>query len=190
MSGEVSVSGSGPASESPKKASAAPAEPVAAVEAVSAASSGIAADGSWTPAFPGQRRPFEVGHGLSIRHGANAMLRLAPRAEELAGDLRELVPAASPSDEPTIRLLALVLARVEAANAYLDEHGLFRADGDGEIQPVLKALSTWENTAARLLDRLGCTPVSRASLGLDISRTGDALAAYLEARRAPEEPGS
>lgn len=129
------------------------------------ASSGIGEDGRWVPAFPGQRRPFEPGHELTVTHGAKAVVKLAPRADEIATDLRSIVPGAGEPDEPTIRLLALVLARVEAANAWLDEHGLFR-DGKGEPQPVLKALSTWENTAARLCDRLGLTPTSRAQLGL------------------------
>jgi hypothetical protein len=46
-------------------------------------------------------------------HGATADLALAPRAEQIADGLRELVPAASSSDGPTIRLLSLVLARTE-----------------------------------------------------------------------------
>jgi hypothetical protein len=98
------------------------------------------------------------------------MIRLAPRSAELADDLRAIVPAVSDSDEPTIQLLALVLARVEAANAWLAERGIF-VDGTGEPQPVLRALSTWENTAARLCDRLGLTPTSRAALGLDLARS-------------------
>ena len=122
----------------------------------------------------GWSRPFEKGNTLARRHGAMATLSLAPRANEIATELRELVPTRSESDEPTIRLLALVLARIEAANAWLDEHGLFR-DAKGQPQPVLKALSTWENTAARLCDRLGLTPTSRAALGLDLSRTADEL---------------
>jgi phage terminase small subunit len=97
------------------------------------------------------------------------MLRLAPRAEELADDLRSIVPAMSVADEPMVRLLALQLARIEAANDWLAEHGLFR-DAKGEPQPVLRALSTWENSAARLADRLGLTPTSRGRLGLDLTR--------------------
>jgi hypothetical protein len=107
------------------------------------------------------------------------MIRLAPRAAELADDLRAIVPAVSDADEPTIRLLALVLARVEVANEWLADRGLF-LDGGPEIQPVIRSLSTWENTAARLLDRLGCTPTSRAALGLDLARSrGELLRADL-----------
>jgi hypothetical protein len=102
------------------------------------------------------------------------MVTLAPRAEEIAADLREIVPAASEANEPTIQLLALVLARVEAANAWLAEEGIFRLGGKGEPQPVLKALSTWENTAARLANDLALNPTAQARLGLNIARTRDA----------------
>jgi hypothetical protein len=117
---------------------------------------------------------------MARRHGATAMITLAPRADEIADDLREIVPAQSEADEPTIRLLALVLARVEAANDYLAERGIF-ADDRGTPQPILKALSTWENTAARLCDRLAMTPTARGALGLDLARArrGAALADHL-----------
>ena len=52
-----------------------------------------------------------------MTHGAQATLALAPRANEIANDLRSVVPARSPSDEPMILLAALVLARIERANA-------------------------------------------------------------------------
>jgi Phage terminase, small subunit len=146
---------------------------------VRAKTSGLDARGKWKPAFPGQRPPFEKGHALRLTHGAQSMIRLAPRAAELADDLRVVVPAVSDADEPTIRLLALVLARVEVANEWLAEHGIFKAWSD-EVQPVLKVLSTWENTAARLCDRLGLTPTSRAALGLDLARSrGELLRADL-----------
>lgn len=132
------------------------------------------------------RCPFQPGHELSVRHGLYATIKLAPRALELADELREIVPASSPSDEPSIGLLALVLARVETANVWLDEHGIF-SDERGNVQPVIRALSTWENTAARLMDRLGLTPTSRAQLGLDLTRAkGEAASAYLAEKRAHE----
>lgn len=129
----------------------------------------------------------ERGNQLAVKHGAEALLRLQPRAEKIAAQLREIVPARSESDEPTIRLLSLVLARVETANLWLAENGIFR-NSRGDPQPVLKVLSTWENTAARLADRLGLTPTSRAALGLDLARAHDAGLAKLldEGRRVRE----
>jgi hypothetical protein len=110
------------------------------------------------------------------------MITLAPRAAEIADDLRRVIPARSEADEPAIHLAALLMARVEAANAWLDERGIF-ADDRGTPQPVLRALSTWENSLARLLDRLGCTPTARARLGLNIAqaRRGQALREHLAA---------
>ena len=68
-----------------------------------------------------------------------------------------------------IRLLAPTLAQVEAASAHVAQHGLVRQDG--QAQPILKHLGTITNTAARLCDRLGLTPMSRAALGLAVSQT-------------------
>lgn len=140
----------------------------------------------WTPAFPGQRTPFEAGNEAAVRHGAYSPAKLAPRAQAIERDLRAVVPTYSPSDEHTVRLLALVLARVEAANEWLFEHGIFR-NAKGEPQPILKALSTWENSAARLYDRLGLTPTARAALGLQPpDRPVQDLDAYLASKRSGE----
>jgi hypothetical protein len=118
---------------------------------------------------------------VAVRHGATASLRLTPRAEELADGLRAIVPCCSEADEPSICLLAGVLARIEAANEYLAEQGLFLPGGGGELQPLLRVLTGWENTAARLCDRLGLTPTSRAALGLDLVRArGEALREHLQ----------
>lgn len=117
-----------------------------------------------------QARP---GNANSVSHGGNAMLRLAPRSQEIAEELRGIVPAYSVADEPSIRLLALVLARIETVNEWLADRGVFRTKR-GDPQPILKVLSTWENTASRLCDRLGLTPTSRAALGLDLARAHEA----------------
>jgi hypothetical protein len=109
------------------------------------------------------------GNTRALVHGARADLLIAPRAAELRDHLRELVPAGSPSDEPALTLLSWQLARIEQANVYLAEQGLL--DGKGIPRPVLKVLSTWENSAARLCDQLGMTPTARGRLGLDLARS-------------------
>lgn len=124
--------------------------------------------------------------GRATTHGAKADLALAPRAAELADYLREIVPARAESDEPTIRLLALILARVETANAWIAEHGIFTGKS-GKVQPVLKALSTWENSAARLCDQLGLTPTAKARLGVD-HRKGAALEMHIRKTYGSEMP--
>lgn len=136
------------------------------------------------PACPCPRcRGFEPGNQLSVgnrgpmTHGARSVVNLAPRIAELVDALAPLVPAVSPSDGPTLAVLAGVMARIEAAQAYLDEHGIM--DEHGQPRPILKQLSTWENTAVRTLDKLGCTPTARAQLGLDLARTPAAAATAL-----------
>jgi hypothetical protein len=118
-------------------------------------------------------RGFQPGHTLSLKHGARSVVALGPRVDELAGDLCPLVPAYTASDEPAVRLLAMTLARLERAEAALeqaapDELGRLRQDALG-----------WANAARRLLNDLGMTPTSRARLGLDVARTQDVLGDYL-----------
>lgn len=131
-------------------------------------------------------RPFSSGNGAALRHGAYSPLRLAPRADEIATELREIVPARTDADEPTVRLLALTLAQVEAASGYVAERGI--VDAKGKPQPILRHLGTMTNTAARLCDRLGLTPTARAALGLDLVRAGETLDALArEGRRVREQ---
>lgn len=124
--------------------------------------------------------PVGEGNQLAVTHGTFSALRMAPRAEAIADDLRSIVPASSASDEPTIRLLALTLAQVEAATAWVAQEGI--VDKKGQPQPILRHLGTMTNTAARLCSALGLTPTSRAQLGLDLTRArGEALREHLAA---------
>jgi hypothetical protein len=70
-----------------------------------------------------------------------------------------------------VTLLARLLAKLEAVDAYLDEHGLIRADG--EPQPVLRLYVSLANSARLAMQRL--------EAHLRESRDdGEPLAAYLE----------
>lgn len=113
-----------------------------------------------------------------LSHGCKSMNRLQPRADQLTVELRSAVPGAVAADDTAIRLLALMLARIEAATAWLDQRGLFRSAKRGEPWPIIKNLSAWENSAARLCDQLGLTPTARARLGVHKS-SEDGYAAYL-----------
>lgn len=133
------------------------------------------------PARRGPGQPFEPGNEAAVKSGAEGALIVAPRAAELVAELRVLVPSGCDSDLPAITLLAWQLARIERANAYLAEVGLL--DADGVPQPVLRVLSTFENSAARLMDQLGLTPTARARLGLDVVRArGEAARQHIEER--------
>ena len=130
------------------------------------------------PVKPGESSP-------ALRHGAYSSIRLGPRAAEIADELRAIVPARGAADEPTIALAALALAQVEAASLYVAERGI--VDGRGRPQPILRHLGTMMNTASRLLAALGCSPTSRAALGVDLVRVDDALVAHLAEGRAIRE---
>jgi hypothetical protein len=129
---------------------------------------------------------FQPAHALSRKHGAYAVVALRGRADELASELRELVPLASLSDSPTIDVLALLLAQLERAGVVLAsaqqrEHerltqgGAATAEDRDELKRLAADLRGWTNTALRYLEALGLSPRSRLALGLDVLRTEDGL---------------
>jgi len=114
------------------------------------------------------------------------------------------VPAYSLADELAVQLLARTLARIEAAEAVLESVDTRLAATDGgsylatsaeaaallaQVQRLREDLRGWLNLERRLLGDLGMTTTSRAKLGLDIARTGDELARYLEGRNAGNAEG-
>jgi hypothetical protein len=129
---------------------------------------------------------FQPGHALSVgnrgplTHGAYANRRLSPIAREIADALREMVPNFSPIDEPAVRALAIVLARIEAAEKALEqveastdgrEFGAFSGKGAGQFEQLRRDLQGWIKTSVRLMAELGLTPQSRQRLGLNLART-------------------
>jgi hypothetical protein len=136
---------------------------------------------------------FLPGHSHSTKHGAySSSLRLSPRTNELAAELREVVPLYSPADEVVIRLLALVLTRIELAAVALDrvdeasagrELGAYAGtDAAQGLQRLREDLRRWVDTAARYATTLGLTPLSRARLGLDVALAKRTLGADLVER--------
>lgn len=117
--------------------------------------------------------------GPAMTHGAYSPHALAPRVEVLTVELRAVVPGAEPADDVVIRLLALLLAQIEAANDWIGEHGLFKRAGKGVPQPILVMQARWVTAAAKLCDQLGLTPSARVRLGV-VSEGADAYAHYLK----------
>jgi hypothetical protein len=58
----------------------------------------------------GRCQPFAKENKAALTHGAYAVVRLGPRAEKIAAELREVVPVASLADSVTIDALAIVVA--------------------------------------------------------------------------------
>jgi hypothetical protein len=124
---------------------------------------------------------FQPGNELSLGHGAYAVVALGPRTDEIAHDLRPLVPGYSPSDEPAVRLLSLAFGRLERAQMALDqlkpdEAARLRSDALG-----------WANAARRLLNDLGMTPLARSRLGLTLARGESVVVALQRESREREQ---
>jgi hypothetical protein len=117
----------------------------------------------WTPAFPGQRPPFQPGHELSIRHGAYALLKLRPRAAELADAIRQLVPGYVPAHEPAVQAAAMTGARLEKAMAALEDAG------ETELNALDGHARGWMRLWLSALDKLGLTPLAMSKLGLNLA---------------------
>jgi hypothetical protein len=128
-----------------------------------------------------QAPAFEAGNVVARTHGGRAApWRYAERAADIADELRPCVPNVSAADETTLGLLAMQLARLEAMDMWLETNGVF--DSRSRVRPVVRLMLQTENSAAKLADSLGLNPRSRASLGLDIASTREALAEYVRDR--------
>jgi hypothetical protein len=97
----------------------------------------------------------------------------------------------SPADEPTVRLLALALARCEAATAALDAADAttdgkpltaYLAENAGALARLREDLRSWLSTAAKLTNALGLSPLSRSRLGLNVAMTQKMLGTDLVER--------
>jgi hypothetical protein len=117
------------------------------------------------------------GNTLSLRHGAYSTLHLGKRAAQLAAEVRDTCPVYEDCDEPVVRLLALTLARVEAATKALDRIDQLAngADGIAVYQSELHArlrqdLRGWIHTSVKLAAELGLTPQARGRLGVSVAQ--------------------
>jgi hypothetical protein len=137
--------------------------------------SGVDEEGEWAPAFAGQRPPFEPGNPSKMTHGARAPGRLKPIAEGYLERLRAIAPTRRErEDELAFERLAWLLARIHVTEEWLDERGVL--DERGEARPVLAQLSTWENSARRMMVELGMTWRSRTQLRF-VQTSADFIAA-------------
>ncbi len=120
---------------------------------------------------------FEPGNALALRHGAYSTVYLGKRAAQLAAEVRDTAPVYEECDEPTVRLLALTLARVEAATRASDRLDEL-ADGGSPLAPyqsemygrLRQDLRGWIGTAIRLAAELGLTPLARGRLDVSVAQ--------------------
>jgi hypothetical protein len=123
---------------------------------------------NWTPAFEGQRPPFEPGNSLAVKHGATSPARVNPRAEEIAEQAISAVPYLGAEDfAPALRAWARAEASLELLAEWVDRHGLL--DDEGKPQPWVSTLLRFERLAAGHRTRLGLDPASRARLERELA---------------------
>lgn len=122
---------------------------------------------AWAPgASPALR------HGLRSRAPSKVVLDPIVREIEasLAADLplKDADGSVPAADRFAVELAAIALLRVRRVSAYLDLQG--DTDEQGNLRPELDGLGKAVENAARMLDRLGCSPRARAALGVDVAR--------------------
>lgn len=100
----------------------------------------------------------KVGNSNAAKHLARSTksdqiaTRAAVHKRRLLRQIGTRESALSPSARGYLVLLSRLLGKLEAVDAYLDEHGLIREDG--EPQPVLKLYTSLANSARLTMQRL------------------------------------
>lgn len=159
----------------------------------------------WTPAFPGQRPPFERGHTASVVHGAFSKRVTGPLAEQIAADLLASEDTPAHLHEPLFAASVMAWAQAEAVCQQLrafvggqdledsmaelateeqdevrDRSGTRRTSTARRVASALDQLRKWESLAASQRARLGLDPASAAKVGRDV-----AARRYLDGHSTP-----
>lgn len=127
--------------------------------------------GAWQPGVTGPN----LRHGLRSREPARIVIDPLVREIEaaLAADLplKDADGGTPGADRFAVELAAIALLRVRRVSAYLELHG--DSDDRGNLRAELDGLGRAVEHAAKMLDRIGCSPRARAALGLSLVRTVD-----------------
>jgi hypothetical protein len=132
--------------------------------------SGVQPDGSWLPAFAGQRRPFAENNRAATKSAFYVTALAASEREEvqtIADAVRALSPLDGEAQEPLVQLVAAQLWRQRQAVAYIDAAGI---DEVARSSSLLRDLATLERALLAGLRALALTPQAAADLGLTWAR--------------------
>jgi hypothetical protein len=132
---------------------------------------------AWTPAFEGQRPPFQPGHELSLRHGAWSARHVQPVA---TGILQSVLddPACeylkAPRFAAELEAWATAEARVRLLETYIAKLAGDSGDGVGDLadeatRAAWGLLNRFEARAQSGRDRLGLSPAAASKIGRDLS---------------------
>jgi hypothetical protein len=127
----------------------------------------MAGDVEWTPAFPGQRPPFQPGNDLAVKHGAYSPYRVDPLAHQFRDEILsspDMAYLQKPQYAATFWAYCRTAARVQLLEDYVD------------------AMSMSDATLITLAARMGLDPLSYAKLGKDVVSTQVDLARLLSDR--------
>ncbi len=134
---------------------------------VAKAGSGIQDDGTWSPAFEGQRPPFAPGNtAATAKHRFFARITRDEDGEEIAevADwLADQVPPEHP--EAPLILLASMWVRWSRGSTYL-----MNTNADLWPKALLHHLPVVENSMARLMRGLAMTSEGAAAVGLQVAQ--------------------
>jgi hypothetical protein len=114
------------------------------------------------------------GERRALTHGA-FVTKFTPREqeeiEELADEIRELVPVSSPTVEPAVAVLAVQVWRWHRLTDYVSEHGLHVGRPDRErLRPAVLHSLHMEAAILRSMQALGMTPKAAGELGLQLAK--------------------
>lgn len=120
------------------------------------ARSGLQADGSWVPAFEGQRPPLARGHILSLDSGVFAPRVRSVVARELLAQHIQTRPHMVEAYPEEFAALCRVEARTLLADKWLEDHD--QGIGErGEVREVLREWRLLEARASTMRNQLGLT---------------------------------
>jgi hypothetical protein len=140
----------------------------------------------WTPAFAGQRPPFQPGNQLAIKHGANSPYRVDPLAHQFRDEILsspDMQYLTKPQYAATFWSYCRTAARVQLLEDYVDAMSMTEATRSDKGQTsALELLRKWTATLITLAARMGLDPLSYAKLGKDVVSTQVDLAKLLSDR--------
>jgi hypothetical protein len=148
---------------------------------------------TWTPAFPGQRPPFQPGnnlgvrfkpdHELSMRHGVWSPRRVDPVASAMVEQLLaddDVAYLRAPKWGPAVWAWGRCEARIQLVTEYLLDlvgEGRFGDLDEPKVSAAYRLLDRFEAQAVQQRGRLGLDPMSAARLGKDVAQGRQADAA-------------
>jgi hypothetical protein len=126
------------------------------------------------------RTSWKPGATTHLVHGLRSRNPPPVIKDPIVAELREALSAqapfrdvadpsrADPADAWLLDLTAIGILQVRRCAAFIDLMG--EQDAQGNLRPEVEGLSRAVESCAKLLDRLGLSPTSRAKLGLDVLR--------------------